>query len=155
MLQFSFVSCLVFFFFSFLLFWEFPPPLQWVCVGSLFSDFFFFCLFAFSRGAPVACGGSQARGRIGAVAAQPTPEPQQCRIRVASATHTTAHGNAGSSTRWARPGIEPTTSLFPVGFINHCTTTGTPDYFYYNLSMVYLFFSLYFSGTGCFLKILV
>ena len=27
-----------------------------------------FCLFAFSRAAPVACGGSQARGRIGAVA---------------------------------------------------------------------------------------
>ena len=30
---------------------------------------FFFCLFAFSRSIPVACGGSQARGRIGAAAA--------------------------------------------------------------------------------------
>ena len=29
---------------------------------------FIFCLFAFSRAAPVAYGGSQARGRIGAVA---------------------------------------------------------------------------------------
>ena len=30
--------------------------------------FFFFCLFAFSRAAPMAYGGSQARGLIGAVA---------------------------------------------------------------------------------------
>ena len=30
---------------------------------------FFFCLFAISRAAPAAYGGSQARGRIGAVAA--------------------------------------------------------------------------------------
>ena len=31
--------------------------------------FWFFCLFAISRAAPAAYGGSQARGRIGAVAA--------------------------------------------------------------------------------------
>ena len=31
------------------------------------SFFFFFCLFAFSRAAPAAYGGSQARGLIGAV----------------------------------------------------------------------------------------
>ena len=30
---------------------------------------FFVCLFAFSRAAPVAYGGSQARGQIGAIAA--------------------------------------------------------------------------------------
>ena len=30
---------------------------------------FYFCLFAFSRAAPAAYGGSQARGLIGAVAA--------------------------------------------------------------------------------------
>ena len=33
------------------------------------SFFFFFCLFAFSRAAPTAYGGSQARGPIRAVAA--------------------------------------------------------------------------------------
>ena len=40
-------------------------------VSLLFFFFliFLFCLFAFSRAAPVAYGGSQARGRIGAVAA--------------------------------------------------------------------------------------
>ena len=31
-------------------------------------------------------------------------------IRAASATYTTAHGNAGSLTHWAKPGIKPTTS---------------------------------------------
>ena len=58
----------------------------------------FFCLFAFSRATPMAYGGSQARGLIGAVAHRPTPEPQQCRIRAPSATCTTAHSNAGSLT---------------------------------------------------------
>ena len=35
-----------------------------------------------------------------------------------SATYTRAHGNAGSLTHWARPGIEPTTSQFLVRFIS-------------------------------------
>ena len=35
-----------------------------------------------------------------------------------SATYTTAHVNARSLTHWARPGIEPTTSWFWVGFIS-------------------------------------
>ena len=38
---------------------------EWMRSGFFF---FFFCIFAFSRAAPVACGGSQARGQIGAVA---------------------------------------------------------------------------------------
>ena len=33
-------------------------------------------------------------------------QPQQCSIRTASATHTTAHGNARSLTYWARPRIK-------------------------------------------------
>ena len=36
---------------------------------QILEDFFFFFLFAFSRAAPKAYGGSQARGLIGAVAA--------------------------------------------------------------------------------------
>ena len=35
----------------------------------IFIYLFIFCLFAFSRAAPVAYGGSQARGLIGAIAA--------------------------------------------------------------------------------------
>ena len=37
----------------------------------------------------------------------------------------TAHGNTGSLTHWARPGIEPATSRFLVGFINHWAMVGT------------------------------
>ena len=51
-----------------------------------------------------------------------TPEPQQCGIRAMSATYTKVHGNAGSPTHWARTGIEPATSWFLVGFINHWAT---------------------------------
>ena len=35
-----------------------------------------------------------------------------------SVTYTTAHGNAGSLTHWARPGIAPTTSWLLVRFIS-------------------------------------
>ena len=56
----------------------------------------------------------------------PTPEPQQHQIRTTSATYTTAHNNVRSWTHWARPGMETTASWFLVGFVNHCTTAGTP-----------------------------
>ena len=35
-----------------------------------------------------------------------------------SMTYTTAHGNTGSLTHWARPGIEPTSSWILVMFIS-------------------------------------
>ena len=35
-----------------------------------------------------------------------------------SATQTTAHGNAGSSIHWAKPGIKPETSWFLAGFVS-------------------------------------
>jgi len=47
----------------------------------------------------------------------PAPQPQQCWIRAASATYTTAHSNARSLTHWARPGIKPTSSWIRVRFI--------------------------------------
>jgi len=56
----------------------------------------------------------------------PQPQPQQLGIQATSATYTTAHGNTGSLTHWARPWIEPATSWFLVGFANHWATTGTP-----------------------------
>ena len=48
----------------------------------------------------------------------PMPQPQQHQIWAVSATWTTAHSNAGSLTQRARPGIEPTTSWFLVGFVS-------------------------------------
>ena len=50
----------------------------------------------------MAYGGSQARGRIGATAAR---------------LHH-SHSKAGSLTHWVRPGIEPATSWFLVGFVS-------------------------------------
>ena len=57
------------------------------------------------------------------------------KIQAASATHTTAHGNAGSLTRWARPGIRPTSSQTLVRFINHRAMRGTPDTSWINFCM--------------------
>ena len=89
-------------------------------------QFFFFCLFVFSRAAPAAYGSFQARGSNRGCCCQPTPEPQHRGIQAESATYTTAHSNAGSLTHWARPGIKLATSWFLIGFVNHCTMTGTP-----------------------------
>ena len=77
--------------------------------------FFAFCF----RTSPAAYGGSQARGLINrSCSCQPMPQPQQCQIQAGSVTYTTAHGNTGSSTHWARPGIEPATSWFLVRFVS-------------------------------------
>ena len=99
-----------------------------LCDGEDHIIFIFFLLF---RSAPAAYGRSQARGRTGATAAcRPTPQPQQCRIWVTSATYTTAQGNDRSLTLWARPGIEPASSWILVGFFNHWTMTGTPIFIF-------------------------
>ena len=45
------------------------------------------------------------------------PQPQQHGIRATCATYTTAHGNAGSLSCWARPGIKPASSWILVGFV--------------------------------------
>ena len=61
---------------------------------SFYFILFYFCLFAISWAAPAAYGGSQAKGRIGTVAAS----LRQSHSNVASASYTTAHGNARSLT---------------------------------------------------------
>ena len=56
---------------------------------------------------------------------QPMPEPQQCGLWATSVTHTTADGNAGSLTLWARPGIKPASSWILVRFVNLWAMMGT------------------------------
>ena len=94
----------------------------------VFWVFFFFWRFR-PRSPPTppspTYGDSQAGGPIRAVA---TTQPQQCGIPAASATYTTAHGNTGSLTHWARPGIEPASSWILVGFVNGWAMTGTPPW---------------------------
>ena len=58
--------------------------------------FFFFCLLSF-QGLHL-WHMEVSRGLIGAVAAKPMPEPQQCQIQAPSTTYTTALGNDGSLT---------------------------------------------------------
>jgi len=71
-------------------------------------------IVAISWATPAAYGGSQARGLIGAVAAGLCQSHSNARSNPLSANYTTAYGNAGSLTHWARPGIEPATSWFLV-----------------------------------------
>ena len=61
---------------------------------------------------------------------QPMPQPQQCQIRAANVTYTTAHGNA----RFSNPPSEAkdqTFVLMDAGWIRlRCATMGTPYPFY-------------------------
>ena len=57
---------------------------------------------------------------------QPTPEPQQRRIQAQGAT---AHGNAGSLTQGARPGIEPESLWMLVGFASTEPRWELPGFF--------------------------
>ena len=81
------------------------------------------------RASPVACGGSQARGHIGA-------EPP---------AYTTAHGNARSLTHWVRPGIASKSSWILVRFLP-LSHKGTPVLFFRSTHkwdpVVFLFFCL-------------
>ena len=95
-----------------------PPPHSPVLKTQKKKFAFFFWLF---RATPVAYGGSQARGWMWSCSCRPTPEPQQSGIQAESVTYTTAHGNDGSPTHWARLGIDPATSWFLVRFV--CTTS--------------------------------
>ena len=78
---------------------------------------FCFVLFCLFRATPMAYGGSQARVQ----SEQHLP---------AYTTATSYLSCARSLTHWTRPGIEPATSWFLVGFVNHCATTGTPYFFF-------------------------
>ena len=64
----------------------------------LYSFYLFIYLFIYFRAAPEAYGVSWSRGRIGSCSCWPTPLSQQRKIQAASATYTTAQGNARSST---------------------------------------------------------
>ena len=97
--------------------------------SSMFSSFFlflsFFLFFVFCFLSFVLFLGLHSRhtevprlGSIQSCCCRPTPQPQQSQIWAASATYTTALGNAGSLTHWARPGNKATTSWFLVRFVS-------------------------------------
>ena len=88
----------------------------------------------FFQGLTVAYGGSQARGRIGAIAAG--LQPQKHGIWAMSAAYTTAHGNTGSLTHWTRSEIEPASSWMLDRFIS---ITGQIYFHYGNSLWAFLF----------------
>ena len=88
---------------------------HWAMTGTPGNDFFFFFFFWLFRAALVAYGGSQVRGSNQSYSCHSTPQPQPRQIGAASAMYRAVHGNTRSLTRWARPGIKPSTSWFLVG----------------------------------------
>ena len=66
----------------------------------------FFVFLAISWAAPMAYGGSPARGPIGAAAASLHHSHSHPRSGTLSATLTTAQGNTGSLTHWAELGAQ-------------------------------------------------
>ena len=99
--------------------------------SSSSSYYLVFCPF---RAALAAYGGSQARGLIGAAAAGFRQSHSNARsIRAASETYTTAHGHARSLNHWARRGIEPATSWFPVRFVSNMPWREPPEYGIFDL----------------------
>ena len=67
-------------------------------------------------------------GSNGSYSCQPIPQPQWHGIQAASAAYTIDHGNAGSLTHWAGPGMEPASSCILVGFVNHWAMKDTPPF---------------------------
>lgn len=56
------------------------------------------------------------------------PQPQRNRIRAGNATYIRVHGNIGSGTLWAKPGIKPGFLWMPVRFVNCWATMRMPEY---------------------------
>ena len=122
----------------------FWPAHLWMSVGkSLILPIYVLCLFVlFFRATPMAYGSSQARGWIGATAAEPTPQPQHYQIRAVSLTYTTAHGNARSLTHWAGPGIEPASSWILVRFTSTVPQQELPPYIFFSLILYLCLFTI-------------
>ena len=89
----------------------------WVC----FCPFFFFF-----RGCTLSIWSFSGQGSNWNCSHQPMPQPQQYGVWAMSVTCATAHSNGRSLTPWARPGIEPTSSWMPVGFVNGWAMTRIP-----------------------------
>ena len=90
---------------------------EWWQVSEAINPVFIFSFWSF-QGRTCGIRRSPGYGSNWSYNCWPTPQPQQCRIRVPSLTYTTAHGNTGSLTHCARPGIESATSWFLVGFVS-------------------------------------
>ena len=80
----------------------------------LYNLLFFIFIF---RATPLANGTSQARGLIGATAANLCHSHSNRGSAASLLIYTTAHGKVRSLTHWARAGIKSVTSWLLVGFV--------------------------------------
>ena len=106
-----------------------------------FSSPLFLSFFLLFKATPMAYISSQEG--VESNWSQPTPQPQQRRIRAESATYTTARGNAGSLTHWERTGIEHTSSYILVGIINPWATRGTPSSPLFSIPLIFQHIHIY------------
>ena len=88
--------------------------------------FIYIYIYIYFRVTLLAYGCSQARGPIGTVTASLCQSHSNGESKPCLWPTPQLNGNVRSLTHWARPGMEPATSWFLEGFVNHCTTTGTP-----------------------------
>ena len=88
--------------------------------------FFFFFFFGLFTAAPVAHGGSQARGWIRATATGLHHSYSNAGFELRF--WPTPQLTDGSLTHWVRPGIEPATSWFLVGFASASPQRELPSY---------------------------
>ena len=84
------------------------------------------CFFLLFRKAPMAYGGSQARGQIRAAAAGLCHRHINARFKPLLQLPPQLIAKPDPLTHWARPGIEPASSWMLVGFLTHWATMGTP-----------------------------
>ena len=113
-----------------------------------FFPFFFLFFFLFMP-TPEAYGSSQSRGQIRAATVS-LHYSQQCQhgIQVTSATYTTAHGNEGFLTHWARPGIKPASSWILVGFLTVKSQRELPKFYLLLYMRDYRNFEIFKKGIG-------
>ena len=109
--------------------------LSHICMLEFYGQKFFF----FFKGRTCSIWRFPGQGLNRSYSCQPIPQPQQHRIQATSATYTTVHGNTRSLTHWARPGIEPSTSWFLVGFFSTMPRQELPITLFFKKYKAYLF----------------
>ena len=118
-------------------------PAQCLADNRCFFFSFYYFFFSLFRTTPAAYGRSQARGWIWAGAVSLCHSHNNAGA-AASATYTTAHGNARSLTHWARPGIKLTSLQTLCLILTRWATMETPRCFlasskYCILKLVYIY----------------
>ena len=100
-----------------------PPTTPYMYHPTWFTSSWFIYFYYFTyffRAAPVAYGGSQVRGRIGAAVSGLYHSHSNARC----VTYTRSCSNTESLTHWARPRIKPASSWILVRFLTCWATTG-------------------------------